>query len=108
MTTTDLPPRHLEFSVEGMSCGSCAARVERILRARPGVVAASVNLATRRAVVDLLPLAGDTFDQDVRHLTEAVARAGYRLEPGAAGYDVQHRRRRSTHNGSERTPWVAR
>ena len=60
-----------------MSCGSCAARVERILVGRPGVVSASVNLATRRATVDVLPGAANA----VRELTEAVERAGYQLSP---------------------------
>jgi heavy metal translocating P-type ATPase len=77
VTTTDLPPLHLEFAVAGMSCGSCAARVERILVGRPGVISASVNLATRRATVDVLPGAGTA----VRELTEAVERAGYQLSP---------------------------
>ena len=77
VTTTDVPPLHLEFAVAGMSCGSCAARVERILVGRPGVVSASVNLATHRATVHVLPGAANA----VRELTEAVERAGYQLSP---------------------------
>jgi heavy metal translocating P-type ATPase len=75
VTTTEVAPRHLEFAVAGMSCGSCAARVERILLGQPAVVSASVNLATRRATVEVLPASGDA----VRALTEAVERAGYQL-----------------------------
>ncbi len=37
------------FPVEGMSCASCSARVEKALRNVPGVEAASVNLATGMA-----------------------------------------------------------
>ena len=39
--------------VEGMSCASCVGRVERALKAVPGVAAASVNLAAERADVQL-------------------------------------------------------
>jgi Cu+-exporting ATPase len=41
----------LDLKVEGMTCASCAARVEKALRKVPGVVDASVNLATETARV---------------------------------------------------------
>ena len=41
----------IELGVKGMSCASCVGRVERALRAVPGVAHASVNLATERASV---------------------------------------------------------
>jgi copper chaperone CopZ len=37
--------------IDGMTCASCVARVERALQAAPGVKAASVNLATEKATV---------------------------------------------------------
>jgi len=45
-------PRLVELAITGMTCGSCAARVERSLNELPGV-AARVNLATERATVEL-------------------------------------------------------
>jgi Cu+-exporting ATPase len=42
------------FPVTGMSCASCAGRVEKALRWVPGVEEASVNLATGRASVRYL------------------------------------------------------
>src|SRR6476646_10829182 len=39
------------LAVEGMTCASCAMRVERGLRKVPGVREAAVNLATERATV---------------------------------------------------------
>jgi len=39
------------FPVEGMTCAACAGRVERALRAVPGVAEANVNLATEVASV---------------------------------------------------------
>ncbi len=44
-----------EIGVGGMTCASCSGRVERRLNSLPGVVAASVNLATERATVRHLP-----------------------------------------------------
>jgi Au+-exporting ATPase len=41
----------LNLPIEGMTCASCVGRVERALRAVPGVTEATVNLATERATV---------------------------------------------------------
>ena len=41
-----------EFGVEGLTCASCATRVEKSLANTPGVRAASVNFATRRATIE--------------------------------------------------------
>ncbi|MBI3024528.1 MAG: heavy-metal-associated domain-containing protein, partial [Candidatus Tectomicrobia bacterium] len=41
----------LELPVGGMTCASCAARIEKQLSGLEGVVSASVNLATERATV---------------------------------------------------------
>ena len=42
----------IELALEGMSCASCVARVEAALQAQPGVVRATVNLATSRAQIE--------------------------------------------------------
>jgi Au+-exporting ATPase len=41
----------MELSIEGMTCASCVGRVERALKAIPGVTEAVVNLATERATI---------------------------------------------------------
>ena len=43
----------LELDIEGMSCAACVGRVEKVLQRVPGVVTANVNLASRRAHVEL-------------------------------------------------------
>ncbi|WP_028240195.1 heavy metal translocating P-type ATPase [Stutzerimonas azotifigens] len=58
--------------VAGMTCASCAGRVERALLKVPGVASASVNLASEQARVEA---AGDSLPA----LVEAVERAGYRV-----------------------------
>ncbi|CAJ0682706.1 heavy metal translocating P-type ATPase [Ralstonia mannitolilytica] len=51
MTTSLAHPASLDLEIGGMTCAACAGRVERALRAVPGVTEASVNLATERARV---------------------------------------------------------
>jgi len=64
----------LDFGVGGMTCGSCAARVQRVLGRQPGVESAEVNYATGRAHVVL-----SEPDADVEELRAAVAKIGYEL-----------------------------
>jgi copper chaperone CopZ len=56
--------------IEGMTCASCVAHVERGLRSVPGVLNANVNLATERATVEMLP--GTVTIADLKHAVEAV------------------------------------
>jgi len=44
-------PSTVVLEVEGMTCASCVAHVERALKTVPGVTGATVNLATERAEV---------------------------------------------------------
>lgn len=48
-TTTGTP---VELAIEGMTCASCANRIERKLNRMPGV-SATVNYATETATVSL-------------------------------------------------------
>jgi P-type Cu+ transporter len=43
--------RSVELDLEGMTCASCAARIEKVLKRQPGVTDASVNFASERARV---------------------------------------------------------
>jgi copper chaperone CopZ len=49
-------PNHLELPITGMTCASCATRVEKTLNGLDGVTA-TVNYATERATVDFDPAA---------------------------------------------------
>jgi P-type Cu+ transporter len=62
-----------ELGIEGMTCASCVSRVERTLKAVPGVVDVSVNLATEKATVKIA--GGDIGDA----LEAAVRKAGYEV-----------------------------
>ena len=41
----------LSFRIQGISCASCAARIEKALKGLNGVGQASVNLATEKAAI---------------------------------------------------------
>jgi Cu+-exporting ATPase len=69
----------LRLEIGGMTCASCSGRVERALNKVPGVVTASVNLATERAAVALLP------GTDTASLIKAVEAAGYTATLRATG-----------------------
>ena len=44
-----------QFPVTGMSCASCASNIETTLKKQPGVVKASVNLASQIATLEFNP-----------------------------------------------------
>jgi Cu+-exporting ATPase len=83
MNTTTLaataPRAETTLQIEGMTCASCVARVEKALLGVPGVSGASVNLATEKAHV----AAGIGVARAA--LEAAVERAGYTVRPLAAG-----------------------
>jgi len=71
------------FPVEGMTCASCVARVERALDAVPGVQAASVNPATELATVR----ANTSVLLD--SLREAVEKAGYAVPTDSVNLAIE-------------------
>ncbi|ABI55680.1 heavy metal translocating P-type ATPase [Alkalilimnicola ehrlichii MLHE-1] len=62
----------LDLTVEGMTCASCVGRVERVLARQPGVISASVNLATGKARLRTLPGVAEP-----QALIRAVEKAGF-------------------------------
>ena len=65
-----------ELSVQGMTCASCVGRVERALKAVPGVLDGSVNLATGRAHARYVG-----GDATLAAVAAALGKAGYPAEP---------------------------
>ena len=65
-------PRRTTIAIEGMHCAACIARVEKALKAVPGVLEASANISSEQAFVTYNePLAG------VGALHRAIVDAGY-------------------------------
>ncbi len=105
-----VPAHALELEIEGMTCASCVGRVERALKAVPGVQTAAVNLATERAMVQL------TAGVQAEQLLAAVAKAGYTARSlpqladagGAAdAHDAQTQRQQQAQQGLWRDLWIA-
>ena len=71
------------WPVQGMTCASCAGRVEKAARAVPGVLSADVNLANETVHVR----AGAGFDPLA--LQQAVQRAGYSVASRTVQLQVQ-------------------
>jgi Cu+-exporting ATPase len=74
--------RRFTLPVKGMTCASCVSRVEKALRAVPGVTDAEVNLATETARVAL------DASAEPQSLALAVERAGYDAGPLLAEGEV--------------------
>jgi Cu+-exporting ATPase len=81
----------IDIGVGGMTCASCVAHVEKALRGVPGVIEATVNLATERASVRAL--SGPGLSDRLR---KAIIEAGYEpqnIETDAGAGDRERARR---------------
>ena len=70
----DQSNRTVSLPIEGMTCASCAARIEKGLRNLEGIKEANVNMATEKAVV--------TYDPDIlkeENMIRAIEDLGYRV-----------------------------
>jgi Cu+-exporting ATPase len=67
------------LALEGMTCASCAMRIEKGLKKIPGVKEANVNLATEQAVVTY-----DPAQTNLEHMVQKVEAVGYKATPQVA------------------------
>jgi len=102
-----VPLAELELPITGMTCANCAATVERTLNKKvPGVVQATVNYATERASVTVIPgVAGRA------ELAAALERAGYGVlagddSAGPTALDAEQAAREAEINRQKRQLWV--
>src|SRR5512143_469454 len=70
----------LSVGIEDMTCASCSARVEKILKQLPGVTDATVNLATETATI--------SGDADVAAITQAIEKAGFSVPAESCSLDI--------------------
>src|SRR5215510_4163211 len=71
-TTTAADRRRIDLAVDGMTCASCATRIEKSLAGLPGVAEAHANYGTKQATVVYDPRAARTDDFET-----AIAGLGY-------------------------------
>src|SRR5690606_22716853 len=65
--------KQLELEIEGMTCASCVARVEKALKTVPEVIDAKVNLATEKATITALASVENSA------LAKSVEKAGFHI-----------------------------
>jgi len=83
--------RNVTLEIEGMTCASCSAAVERALKKQNGVSSASVNLATNKATVSYDPAL-----IKLGTLKKAVENAGYKAsEAVVVNVDEDAKRRQA-------------
>lgn len=93
-----MPDTEIRFDVEGMTCASCAVRIERVLGKQEGVETAVVNFAGQEARATV------SSEADLEALRAAVARIGYDI----AEIDADDDRRSITERYSEEAKYQLR
>jgi Cu+-exporting ATPase len=79
----------LFLAITGMTCASCSARIERVLRAAEGVVSADVNLASETAQIVYDP--AQTKAQALRDLIEEAGFGSQIVSRSAALFEERRR-----------------
>ncbi len=83
MTNETDKGRDISLPIQGMTCVACVTHVEQALRNTPGVLAATVNLATEKAVVVV-----EAGTLPLKQLQSALTDAGYDIDTTATTLDV--------------------
>ncbi len=76
------------LTLEGMTCASCAANIEKVLNRTDGVISASVNFPLEKAVVEF-----DSSRISVREIIASVQRIGYGASVRAETVEYEDRER---------------
>lgn len=100
-----VPEAKLELGVDGMTCASCVAHVEKALARVTGVSAAAVNLATEKVSVRYM-----SGVASIEAIENAVRGAGYtprRLETGERAHDREREAREREMTGIRRALSIA-
>ncbi|WP_142847724.1 heavy metal translocating P-type ATPase [Telmatospirillum sp. J64-1] len=71
---------NVDLGIDGMTCASCVSRIEKLLTRQPGILSASVNLATEKASLRFLPSM-----ISLGEIKAVIRRAGYDVREPAAG-----------------------
>src|SRR6476659_9028029 len=98
-TATAPETTRVTLAIEGMTCASCAMRIEKGLKKVAGVEDAAVNLATERATVTLDPTTATTDD-----LIAKVRATGYDAAPFVERVEVAPAQPQEDSAGTENAP----
>ena len=93
-----------ELGIEGMYCASCVTRIEQALEQTPGVLTATVSIATEQARVEYIP-----GSVDLAGLGRAIEASGYRVRAATAptepALDREEQDRQREYRGLMRKWW---
>ncbi|HTZ10927.1 MAG TPA: heavy metal translocating P-type ATPase [Candidatus Margulisiibacteriota bacterium] len=81
--------KKIALGLSGMHCASCAANIEKALKALPGVADVSVNFSSEKAYINIYPQEINTQD-----IIRAVERLGYGVLEGESYAEREERRRK--------------
>jgi Cu+-exporting ATPase len=84
MAKTGTKINKVSLPIQGMSCAACAAKIEKSLGSREGVVKAGVNFAAEKAAIDFEP-----ERVNVQGLMEVVTGLGYRVPTQKISFPVE-------------------
>ncbi len=97
-----VPVQTIELSLEGMSCGSCALRIENQLKQLPGVEAV-VNFAAEKAQVRFTPGLSDAAQ-----IVAAVESLGYKALPSSSDTRAEEKQRKlALYRAELRRFWIS-
>lgn len=83
------PVKHIDLAIDGMSCASCTAAVERAVKKLSGIQSVQVNIATNRGSIDF-----DPSQVKLSQIKAAITDAGYTprdMESGAQSEEEKKR-----------------
>ncbi len=91
-----------QIFIEGMYCSSCVVSIESALKDTPGVINASVDLATNKALVDYVP-----WQTKTKNIIKAVESTGYKAQEVTAegAPEVEQKSRESEYRSLTRK-WI--
>ncbi|WP_026962578.1 heavy metal translocating P-type ATPase [Alicyclobacillus herbarius] len=84
-----VPTRDVEFTIEGMTCAACAARIEKVVGRLDAVKSVHVNLASEKAHISFVP--GVIQETD---LIRTIEKAGYGAKLASKTAVEEERRRK--------------
>lgn len=91
------------FPIEGVHCASCAARAQKALEEKDGVLDAAVNLPSSNVTIEY-----NAEQISPEQLAEAVSKAGYKLIIGEVNQEIMEQKKQAAYQQLKReTIWAA-
>ncbi|MEK4385725.1 heavy metal translocating P-type ATPase [Solibacillus sp. FSL W7-1464] len=82
----DVVKEKADFTIDGMTCAACSARIEKVLGKMDGIASANVNLALEKATIEFNP-----SQVSVSDIMARIEKIGYGAQPVVEGDAVDHR-----------------